>query len=280
MFGFLNKKKDETKIVQPEEVVPSTTEAPRTFTNTIGMEFIWIEGGRFAMGRNETYNEGGEVELPSHEVSVDGFWMAKYPVTQEQYFRLTRVNPSYFKNDKVDEENSRHHPVEQINWFDASAYADLMNRYEGRQSFYAIPTESQWEFVAKAGRNDRFTFGNIEGLLDEYAVYSFNSRSKTSPVESKKPNPWGVYSLIGNVWEWCEDDFIGNYTTTPIDGSAYRGDPRFEYFKVRRGGSYKTDYLCLRSSFRGYDRPDKISHEIGMRLVINRGRTMINDKGQ
>lgn len=266
MFDFLKKKSEEAIEVEVEIVG-----APRDFTNSIGMEFLYIDGGEFIMGRNLQYNEGGEVESPEHSVKVNGFWIAKYPVTQEQYFKLTRVNPSYFKNDKVEEESSRRHPVEQVSWFDAKAYVELINRYEGKTRLYALPSEAQWEYIAKAGGNTRFTFGDSEALLDDYAIYEYTANIKTAEVGTKQPNRLGIYDLMGNVWEWCEDDFFANYNGAPIDGSPRIGGAAGESFKVRRGGSYKTGYMCLRSSFRGYSRPDFASNETGFRLVINGG---------
>lgn len=263
MFNFL---KDKTEPVIVQEPV---VDVPKIFTNTIGMEFLYIDGGQFMMGRNQQYNEGGDVESPPHEVRVQGFWVSKYPVTQEQYFKLTRVNPSYFKNNLVDEESSHRHPVEQVSWFDAKAYVELINRYEGKSQLYALPTEAQWEYVTKAGGNTRFTFGDSEALLDDYAVYEYSANVRTSVVGEKFPNRLGVYDLLGNVWEWCEDDFFANYVGAPNDGSPRIGGFESESFKVRRGGSYKTGYMCLRSSFRGYSRPDFSSNEVGFRLVMN-----------
>ncbi|MFZ2888927.1 formylglycine-generating enzyme family protein [Sulfuricurvum sp.] len=262
MFDFLKKKVEEVSVAPVEEI-------KRDFTNSIGMEFLYIDGGEFMMGRNSQYNEGGEVESPAHSVKINGFWIAKYPVTQEQYFKLTRVNPSYFKNDKVEEENSRRHPAEQVSWFDAKAYVELINRYEGKTRFYALPTEAQWEYVAKAGGNTRFTFGDSEAILDDYAIYEYTANIRTATVGTKLPNRLGIHDLMGNVWEWCEDDFFANYNGAPSDGSPRIGGAEGESFKVRRGGSYKTGYMCLRSAFRGYSRPDFASNETGFRLVIN-----------
>lgn len=263
MFDFLKKKPE----VAPIE--KAIVETPKVFTNSIGMEFLYIDSGQFIMGKNSQYNEGGDVESPSHSVSLKGFWISKYPVTQEQYFKLTRVNPSYFKNDKVEEESSRRHPVEQVSWFDAKAFVELLNRYEGKTRFYALPTEAQWEYAVKAGGNTRFTFGDSEALLDDYAIYEYSANIRTGVVGEKLPNRLGIHDMLGNVWEWCEDDFFANYISAPNDGSPRVGGAEGESFKVRRGGSYKTGYLCLRSSFRGYSRPDFISNDIGFRLLIN-----------
>jgi formylglycine-generating enzyme required for sulfatase activity len=263
LFDFFKKQTEATLVVEAE------VEIPRDFTNSIGMEFLYIDGGEFTMGRNPQYNEGGDVESPAHLVRLNGFWISKYPVTQEQYFKLTRVNPSYFKNDKVEEESSRRHPVEQVSWFDAKAFVELLNRYEGKTRFYALPTEAQWEYAVKAGGNTRFTFGDSEALLDDYAIYEYSSNGRTAVIDSKVPNRLGIHGLLGNVWEWCEDDFFANYAGAPSDGRARIGGAEGESFKVRRGGSYKTGYLCLRSSFRGYSRPDFASNDIGFRLVIN-----------
>lgn len=266
LFDFFKKKAE----VPPAH--EAAAEIPKYFTNSIGMEFLYIDGGEFTMGRNPQYNEGGEVESPPHTVRLKGFWIGKFPVTQEQYVKLTRINPSYFKNDKVEEENSRRHPVEQVSWFDAKAYVELLNRYEGKPGLYTLPSEAQWEYVVKAGGNTRFTFGDSEALLDDYAFYDYSANGRTGEVGTKLPNRLGIHDLLGNVWEWCEDDFFANYTNAPGDGRPRIGGAEGvggESFKVRRGGSFKTGYLCLRSSFRGYSRPDFVSNDIGFRLVIN-----------
>ena len=266
VFDFFKKKPE------PQPVAKPVAETPKHFTNSIGMEFLYIDGGEFTMGRNPQYNEGGEVESPPHPVRIKGFWISKWPVTQEQYFKLMRINPSYFKNDKVEEDNSRRHPVEQVSWYDAKAYVELLNRYEGKAHFYSLPTEAQWEYVVKAGGNSRFTFGDSEALLDDYAYYEYSSNGRTGVVGEKLPNRLGVCDLLGNVWEWCEDDFFANYHNAPADGRARLGGAEGiegESFKVRRGGSFKTGYMYLRSSFRGYSRPDFVSNDTGFRLVIN-----------
>ncbi|MBV5334330.1 MAG: formylglycine-generating enzyme family protein [Sulfuricurvum sp.] len=262
MFGFF---KNKSEVIVIEEVF----ETPKEFTNSIGMEFLFIDGGRFSMGKNPNYDEGGDVETPQHLVDIESFWISKYLVTQEEYYKLTRVNPSYFKKDKVEEESSRRHPVEQVSWFDAKAFVELMNRYEGKNHSYALPTEAQWEYCAKAGGNTRFSFGDSEALIDDYAVYEYSSNGRTGVVDERLANRLGIYGLMGNVWEWCEDDFFPNYVNAPTDGSAWFDGLNMGSFKVRRGGSYKTSYMCLRSSFRGYSRPDFASNEIGFRLVIN-----------
>ena len=156
-----------------------------------------------------------------------------------------------------------------MSWFDAKAYVELLNRYEGKNHFYALPTESQWEYAAKAGGNTRFSFGDSEALLDDYAIYEYSSNGRTAVVGSKLPNRLGIFDLSGNVWEWCEDDFFPNYNGASPEGKARVGGNEGESFKVRRGGSYKSGYLALRSSFRGYSRPDFVSNDIGFRIVIN-----------
>jgi formylglycine-generating enzyme required for sulfatase activity len=117
---------------------------------------------------------------------------------------------------------------------------------------YRLPTEAEWEYACRAGSTTRWFFGDDVSLLGEYAWYRANSRNTTHPVGGKKPNAWGLYDMLGNVWEWCQDVWHDDYQGAPQDGSAWlAGDGSV---RVLRGGSWNFDARSARSAER--NRPD------------------------
>jgi formylglycine-generating enzyme required for sulfatase activity len=151
---------------------------------------VWIEGGTFMMG-----SENGEnTEKPAHKVTVNGFYMDKTDVTQEEYNSVMRNNPSHFKD-------CPECPVEEISWDEAKKYCEKVNK--------RLPTEAEWEYACKAGSTTKYYWGNE--MNGEYAWYEANSEKMTHPVGQKKPNSFGLYDMIGNVREWCNDWYDENY---------------------------------------------------------------------
>src|SRR5205823_56217 len=105
------------------------------------------------------------------------------------------------------------HPVVCVSWNDAMAMVDWLNERESTPGLvYSLPTEAQWEYACRAGTETAYFFGNDPAKLGDYAWFANNSESKTHPVETKEPNPWGLYQISGNIWEWCED-WYGEYLT-------------------------------------------------------------------
>ncbi|MBL0709148.1 MAG: formylglycine-generating enzyme family protein, partial [Sulfurimonas sp.] len=129
---------------------------------------------------------------------------------------------------------------------------------------YRLPTEAEWEYVARAGTTTKYSFGDSDNSLGSYAWYDSNSNSKTHPAGLKKPNPWGVYDMYGNVWEWCEDWYIDNYENTPRDGSSYNNK---KSYKVLRGGSWNYSSGILRSAIRNWYDPGGTYYSNGFRLL-------------
>ena len=170
--------------------------AEETFTNSIGMTFVRIPAGSFVMG------DAFASDAPPHLVSISTpFYLGIHEVTQEQWHAVMGGNPAFFKG--------RQHPVEQVSWEDAQAFIQALNKKEGH-THYRLPTEAEWEYAARAGTTTAYPFGNEEHLLGEYAWYWNNSGETTHPVGQKKPNPWGLYDMHGNVLEWVQD-WYGNY---------------------------------------------------------------------
>jgi formylglycine-generating enzyme required for sulfatase activity len=240
----------------PVQVRPASL-APR-FTNSLGMEFVLIPAGEYMMGSPEEDTEAFRDEMPQHRVRIARpFYLGVYPVTQQQYQAVMGANPSHFKG------NVRR-PVDSVTWPEAVEFCRRLSEREGHEYRlpaarrrspippYRLPTEAEWEYACRAGSTTRWFFGDDVSLLGEYAWYRANSRNTTHPVGGKKPNAWGLYDMLGNVWEWCQDVWHDDYQGAPQDGSAWlAGDGSV---RVLRGGSWNFDARSARSAER--NRPD------------------------
>jgi formylglycine-generating enzyme required for sulfatase activity len=220
-----------------------------------GMEFIWIPKGSFMMGSPEL--ESGRMNSEKqHRVNLTkGYWLGATEVTQGQWEAVMGNDPSKFKL------CGSNCPVEQVSWGDAQEFIKKLNG-KGYGSF-ALPTEAQWEYAARAGTTTAYSFGNYPSQLGDYAWYGDNSGDKTHPVASKKTNPWGLYDMHGNVFEWTEDWYSSrpSGTTDPTGGSS--GSHR-----VFRGGGWVSYAEYLRSAFRGRNSPGNRFDFVGFRLLL------------
>jgi formylglycine-generating enzyme required for sulfatase activity len=151
-----------------------------------------------------------------------------------------------------------------VSWDDAKQYVAWLSRITGRD--YRLLTEAEWEYAARAGSSARFTFGEAEEQLDQYAWYSKNSDGKTQPVAKKKANAFGLHDMHGNVFEWCEDAWHDTYNGAPTDGSAWLqgGD---DSRRVVRGGSWVGLPLYLRAASRIGNASDVRFNFLGFRLA-------------
>jgi len=216
--------------------------APKASMSSLGMEFVSIPAGRFAMGCSPGDSQCGGDENPRHEVRISrSFELGKYEVTQGQWVKVMGNNPSNFKGDD-------RLPVEQVSWNEAQAFiAKLNDLNDGYR--YRLPTEVEWEYAAR-GR----TTGPYYGNLDAIAWYDSNSGSKTHPVGQKQPNGFGLYDMVGNVWEWCADwhgeSYYGSSPATDPNG------PSSGQYRVLRGGSWNYVARYARVSGRGRGSPD------------------------
>jgi len=201
-------------------------------------------------------NDGVANEKPVHEVTLEqAYYLGKYEVTQEQWVEIMGENPSYFKGDN--------NPVEYVSWNDVQEFVKKLNAKEGTDK-YRLPSEAEWEYAARAGTTTAYSFGDSSSILGDYAWYSGNSGSKTHPVGQKKPNPWGLYDMHGNVWEWCQDSWHSDYEGAPTDGSAWDGSSSS---RVSRGGSWDFNAGNCRSAYRYGLYPDYRGGSFGFRLL-------------
>jgi formylglycine-generating enzyme required for sulfatase activity len=235
--------------ISPQAALP---EPLTTLRNSIGMEFVLIPAGEFMMGSN--YYEPDE--KPVHKVVISKpFYLGKYEVTQAQWLEVTGLNPSHFKGDL-------NRPVERVSWYMVQDFIRLLNAKEGHIK-YRLPTEAEWEYAARAGSTTQYSFGDDQGLLEQYAWYNRNDGGTTHAVGQLKPNAWGLYDMHGNVWEWVQD-WRGPYTWgTVIDPRGpVTGDA-----KGYRGGGWGYGAGRCRSADRSYDAPHYVYGTHGFRLA-------------
>jgi len=222
-----------------------------------GIRLRLIPAGEFDMGSPD--NEEGRFanEGPVHHVKISKpFYIGKYEVTQAQWKTVMGAdnNPSNFKGDDL--------PVETVSWNDAQDF--LKKAGDGLR----LPTEAEWEYACRAGSKTRWYFGDNEGDLKDNAWYSDNSGNKTHAVGQKGHNEWGLYDMHGNVWEWCEDVWHGNYNDAPNDGSAWTTGGDEKSPRVLRGGSWRSLARVTRSANRLRSEPDGWFSNIGFRLAV------------
>ena len=252
----------------PEPLIKPINESskaiPNNLQNSIGMEFVLIPAGEFDMGSPSDEEGRMDDEWPVHRVKISkSFYMGKYEVTQKQWREVMGNNPSCFMGDNL--------PVENISWNDVQEFIRKLNEKEGANK-YRLPSEAEWEYAARAGTSTRYFFGDNEYKLSDYAWYRENSGGKAQPVGTMKSNPWGLYDMHGNVWEWVQDKWHNSYNGAPTDGSAWEGDdartsktvPNAHVF---RGGSWEDQARSLRSANRPYGPMGHRYGGLGFRLL-------------
>jgi formylglycine-generating enzyme required for sulfatase activity len=234
------------------------TPKPADFTNSIGMEFVSIPAGAFEMGSPS--NEAGrdDDEGPVHQVTIKKtYYMGSYEVTQEQWRAVMGNNPSSFKGDDD-------LPVELVSWDDVQEFIKKLNEKEGTDK-YRLPSEAEWEYACRAGTTTPFSFDDSTLSLHEYAWLWDPGDRKTHPVGQKKPNPWGLYDMYGNVNEWVQDSWHGDYNGAPTDGSAWAGSSANRVYRGCSWDAY-SDKFCRAANRADNGRGDRGSY-LGFRLV-------------
>jgi formylglycine-generating enzyme required for sulfatase activity/predicted Ser/Thr protein kinase len=217
---------------------------------SINIEMVEIPSGTFQMGSNEN-----DDEKPIHRVTLNGFKMSKYPITQKQWRGIMGRNPSYFKN-------CDNCPVENVSWNDTQKFIKKLNQKTGEN--YRLPTEAEWEYAAKGGQNYKYAGSNNIGSV---AWYNGNSGSKTHPVGQKSANGYGLHDMSGNVWEWCQDVWHDNYSGAPTYGSAWISGGN-SAARVLRGGSWYSYSESCRAANRISYTPSYRFNTSGFRLVL------------
>jgi|GEM_PF-1151524 len=217
---------------QPEPARPVPASGATSGSAVAGMRFVRIPAGSFQIGSNN----GGSDEKPVHGVTLTkAFYLQTTEVTQGQWRAVMGNNPSNIK--KGDD-----YPVEQVSWNDVQAFFQKLNTLDPGKN-YRLPTEAEWEYACRAG-----TTSERYGDLDAIAWHRGNAGERTHPVGGKQPNAWGLYDMLGNVWEWCADWYGENYyaSSPSTDPRGPSSGPR----RVLRGGSWVYNDYFTRSAYR------------------------------
>lgn len=248
-----------------------------------------VSGGTFTMGCASAERDGDcdDDEKPAHEVTVSTFYMSMHEVTNAQFAAFLNaegnqveggaewyeIGSSYAKIKEINdgefavEEGFERHPVVEVSWYGARAYAAWLSEQTGQN--YRLPTEAEWEYAARggeAGATDEFLYSGSDDI-DAVAWYSGNSGSRTHEVGQKQPNQLGLYDMSGNVWEWCEDDWHDGYNGAPADGRAWVDSPRASHRVSRGGGWGGYPQICRAAGRYGY-RPTHRLDFVGFRLAL------------
>ncbi|WP_234997846.1 formylglycine-generating enzyme family protein [Mucilaginibacter sp. OK098] len=220
--------------------------------STINDQMVEIPGGKIEL-RDDRIKHNWSVE-------IEPFLLARFPVTQELYFEITKESPASFKGDKK--------PVETVSWKDAVIFCNLFSEKAGLQpcyylsadsteitfdpkaNGYRLPTEAEWEYACKAG-----TTGSRYGEIDTIAWYKDNSEGMTHDVAMKTPNSWGLYDMLGNVWEWCSDIY---------DETVYGS------YRIFRGGGWCDEVRGCLATNRRRSHPSSFKiDDLGFRVARN-----------
>jgi sulfatase modifying factor 1 len=217
--------------------------------NRVTLRFRYCSPGRFLMG-SPAYEEGRWSNDVQHEVELtSGFWLAETPVTQSVWESVMGSNPSTFRG--------RNRPVENVSWDDVQGFLSRANGASPELSV-RLPTEAEWEYACRAG-----TTGARYGQLDAVAWYSGNADSETHDVKQKAANGWGLYDMLGNVFEWCADWYGDDALGRVVDPTG----PATGSYRVLRGGSYFEVAWNTRAAYRHALVPSARISDLGFRLA-------------
>ena len=255
-----------------------------------GMEFVWISGGCYEMGCVSLSNECWSDEYPVHEVCVDGFWIGRYEVTNAQYKQYEGGHDTGVEG--VVSLNGADQPVGSVDWSDAKAFAAWLEDENGNRYDFRLPTEAEWEYACRAGtKTSRFWGSNPDdaceyaNAYDQTACYPScwikdhhnctDEHKAASKVGSFRPNGFGLYDMLGNVWEWCEDKWASDaYSIHERNNPVIRSG---ESSRVCRGGSWVHPPHTVRCAYREFFFSNDRYTDLGFRLVrIHKGLPDVN----
>lgn len=240
----------------------------RLFTNSIGMTFRRVDAGSFLMGSPRIASSPFLSETQHLTTLTQDYYMGCTQVTQAQYQKVIRENPSVFpgKKHKLNPSQSSY-PVENVSWYQAYAFCLFLSSLPEEKEagrVYRLPTEAQWEYACRAGSTSAYCYGDDSSILDLYAWHGNNSSASTHPVGTKRPNAWGLYDMHGNVLEWCADWYAPYPNGTCTDPKG----PATGYGRVFRGGSFDLCHQMCGSAFRSMNHPTYRMHNLGFRVAM------------
>jgi formylglycine-generating enzyme required for sulfatase activity len=220
----------------------------RRFASSVDQGMVLIPAGSFVMG--DLLGDGSKAELPVHRVTVDAFKLGRTPVTRAEYTACVAANACPAAAGAAqDGDKASNLPMTGINWFEAQEYVAWLRLRTGED--YRLPSEAEWEYAARAGATSAYPWGTEIGQNRANCANCGSAwdRSAAAPVASFAPNAFGLYDVVGNVWQWTADCWYRDYSTAPANGGAREelGCPR----RVLRGGSWDNDAWMARMSYRG-----------------------------
>ncbi|MBR4783260.1 MAG: formylglycine-generating enzyme family protein [Bacteroidaceae bacterium] len=282
------RRQQEAQRRQQEQQASQQLSNKRFTVGGVSFTMVGIQGGTFQMGSTT----GDSDEKPVHSVTLSSYYIGQTEVTQALWKAVMGSNPSRFKGDNL--------PVEQVSWNDCQTFISKLNSLTGER--FRLPTEAEWEFAARAGSRTSLYNGqdivingkNNSPNLDPLAWYGGNcgrnytasegcdvangydisswsekqysdSKGGTHPVGRKQPNAYGLYDMLGNVLEWCQDwygDYSSSYQTNPTGPSSGS-------YRVFRGGSWSYDATFCRTADRFNDSPSNSLNRLGLRLALS-----------
>jgi formylglycine-generating enzyme required for sulfatase activity len=241
--------------------------------NDLKTKLVWCPPGEFKMGSPKS-EEGRDKDEDQMNVKLTkGFWLGKFEVTQEEWEKVIGTTP--WKGKEYVKEAAKF-PATYVSWDDAVAFCEKLTRQEraaGRLPGgwkYTLPTEAQWEYACRAGTTTRYSFGDDDAALSDYAWWDGivgDGNAKTEQyahqVGTKKANPWGLHDMYGNVWEWCRDVKVAGLPGGTDPEVTAEGSDR-----IYRGGGWLNDAVRCRSAYRGGNSPDLRFVHLGFRLAL------------
>ncbi len=247
------------------------------------IEMVPIPGGKFLMGAPKSEEHSKDDERPQHDVELEPFWMGKYELTWDAYevwmfdldiqrrkvmgadetardkaadeYQLTQPTEPY--TDMSFGMGKRGYPAICMTHLAAKTFCEWLSAKTGR--YYRLPTEAEWEYACRAGTTTAYSFGDDAADLDDYGWFFDNSSEKYQKVGKKKPNPWGLYDMHGNVSEWTLDQYSADFYAKSKELGVAKNplnNPKTEYPISVRGGSWNDDPEILRSAARIASHPD------------------------
>ena len=248
-----------------EGVRPCVPQETITLPGGVGMTFSFIPPGSFLMGSD--HPEGEADEKPVHRVTLaKGFFLGVHPVTQPQWKAITGESPSHFQGDN--------RPVENVSWDDCQDFCQKLTSHLAGRGAVSLPSEAEWEYACRAGTTTEFHFGDV--ITTDLANYDGRStwnrsangkyRDETTEVDAFPANPWGLFDLHGNVWEWCQDWYVPCYANDQID--PVQLTDQVEEYPVHRGGSWYVDPGRCRAASRNWHSPALREFNYGFRCVF------------
>jgi formylglycine-generating enzyme required for sulfatase activity len=234
-----------------------------------GMVFVLVPAGEFVMG-SPASEAGREPQEVQHEVVISRpFYLGKFEVTQARWRAVMGSNPSVHQGQRFGDTGTL--PVEHVSWGDCREFLSRLNQRVPGGGF-RLPTEAEWEYACRAGTTTAYSFGDDPSKIDDYAWYVENAE-KPQAIGKKKPNPWGLHDMHGNVAEWCSDYYDKDYYA-----KSPKADPKGpekgvlptdynDFYRVIRGGCWLDEARACRSACRFRAMPHDPYRLIGFRVV-------------